>query len=65
MELESNDMELEADHDLIEELHGEKRKLQEKNDALEKEVKELKAILVTEGITIDEVEEEEDAMDEN
>ena len=65
LELESNDIEFEADRDLIETLRGEKRKLQEKNEALEKEVKELKEILAKEGITIEEVEEEEDVMDKN
>lgn len=62
MELESNEVELEADHDLIERLRAEKRELQEKNSALEKELKELKMALDKEGITIEIVEEDEDAM---
>ena len=62
MELESNEVELEADHDLIEKLRGEKRELQEKNAALEMELKELKMALDEEGITMEIV--EEDDMDE-
>ena len=62
MELESNKVELEADHDLIEKLRAEKRELQEKNAAIEKELKELKMALDEEGITVEIV--EEDDMDE-
>ena len=45
MELEHNEIELEADNDLIKKLRAEKRELQEKNLALEQEVKDLKQIL--------------------
>ena len=62
MELESNEVELEADHDLLEKLRAEKRELQEKNAALEMELKELKMALDEEGITMEIV--EEDDMDE-
>ena len=62
MELASNEVGLEADHDLIERLHAEKRELQEKNSALEKELKELKMALDKEGITVEIVEEDEDDM---
>ena len=61
MELESNEVELEADSDLIKRLRAEKRELQEKNSALEQEVKDLKQVLDQEGIVIEEVEE----LDEN
>ena len=63
MELESNEVELEADSDLINRLHAEKRELQEKNSALEQEVKDLKQMLDQEGYEIEEVEEvDEDSM---
>ena len=62
MELESNDVELKADRDLIKQLRAEKRELQEKNSALEKEVKELKLVLDQEGYEIEEVEEDDDSM---
>ena len=61
-ELESNEVEFEADSDLIKRLRTEKRELQEKNSALEKEVKELKEVLDNEGIEIQEIGEEEDDM---
>ena len=61
-ELESNEVEFEADSDLIKRLRTEKRELQEKNSALEKEVKELKDVLANEGIEIQEIEEEEEDM---
>ena len=86
-EILSNDVEFEADRDLIETLRREKRMLQEKievlekeaietlhrettmlqekNEALEKEVNDYKEILTKEGITLEEVEEDEgDVMDE-
>jgi hypothetical protein len=86
-EILSNDVEFEADRDLIETLRREKRMLQEKievlekeaietlhrettmlqekNEALEKEVNDYKEILTKEGITIEEVEEDEgDVLDE-
>ena len=59
MELESNEVELEEDSDLIKRLCAEKRELQEKNSALEKEVKDLKQMLDQEGYAIEEVEEED------
>ena len=62
LELTSNEVELEADHDLIERLRAEKRELREKNSALEKELKELKMALDKEGITVEIVEEDEDDM---
>ena len=62
MELESNVVELEVDHDIIEQLRAEKRALQEKNSALEKELRELKQALDKEGIAIEIVEEDEDVM---
>ena len=63
MELEHNEIELEADSDLIKKLRAEKRELQEKNSALEQEVKDLKQIFDQEGLVIEEVEEvEEDQM---
>ena len=62
MELESNVVELEVDHDIIERLRAEKRALQEKNAALEKELRELKQALDKEGIAIEIVEEDEDVM---
>ena len=62
MELESNAVELEVDHELIERLRAEKRELQEKNSALEKELKELKMALDKEGIIVEIVEEDEDDM---
>ena len=49
-ELESNEVELEADSDLIKRLRAEKRELQEKNSTLEQEVKDLKQVLDQEGI---------------
>lgn len=61
-ELESNEVEFEADSDLIKRLRAEKRELQEKNSALEKEVNELKDVLTNEGIEIQEIEEEEEDM---
>ena len=61
-ELESNEVEFEADSDLIKRLRTEKRELQEKNLALEKEVNELKDVLANEGIEIQEIEEEEEDM---
>ena len=60
MELESNEVELEADRDLIKRLRAEKRELQEKNLELQKEVKELRSVLDQEGFEIQEVEEEEE-----
>ena len=57
MEIEHNEIELEADSDLIKKVHAEKRQLQEKNSALEQEVKDLKQILDQEGLEIEEVEE--------
>ena len=60
MELESNEVELEADCDLIKGLRADKRELQEKNLALEKEVKGLKLMLDQEGYEIEEIEEVEE-----
>ena len=57
MELEHNEIELEAESDLIKKFRAEKRELQEKNSALEQEVKDLKQVLDQEGIVIEEVEE--------
>ena len=57
LELEGNEVELETDSDLIKKLSAEKRELQEKNSALEQEVKDLKQILDQEGLVIEEVEE--------
>ena len=56
MELESNEVELEADSDVVKRLRAEKRELQEKNSALEQEVKDLKQVLDQEGVMIEEVE---------
>ena len=61
LELESNEVELKADSDLIKKLRAEKRELQEKNSALEQEVKDLKQILDQEGLEIEEVEEVEES----
>ena len=58
MELESNEVELEADSDLIMRLRAKKRELQEKNSALEQEVKDLKQVLDQEGYEIAKVEED-------
>ena len=58
MELESNELELEADSNLIKRLCAEKRELQEKNSALEQEVKDLKQVLDQEGYEIEKVEED-------
>ena len=55
MELESNEVELEADSDLIKRLHAEQRELQQKNSSLEQEVKDLKQVLDQEGSVIEEV----------
>ena len=60
MELDSNEVELEADYDLTQRLRAEKRELQEKNLELEKEVKKLRNVLDQEGFEIQEVEEEEE-----
>ena len=60
MELDSNDVELEVDQNLIKQLCAEKKELQEKNLALEKEVQDLKQVLDQEGYDIEEIEEEED-----
>ena len=62
MELESNEVELETDSDLIKRLCAEKRELQEKNSTLEQEVKDLKQMLDQEGYEIEEVEEDGDSM---
>ena len=63
MELESTEVELEADSDLIKRLRAEKRELQEKNTALEQEVKDVKQILDQEGYEIEELKEvDEDSM---
>ena len=63
MELGSNEVEVEADSDLIKMLRDEKRELQEKNSALEQEVKDLEQMLDQEGYDIEEVEEDgEDSM---
>jgi chromosome segregation ATPase len=59
--LECNDFELEADHDLIEKLHADKRELQEKVDTLTEELQDYKRLLKENGF---DVEEEEVAMEE-
>ena len=56
-ELEGNEVELENDSDMIKRLRAEKWELQEKNSALEQEVKDLKQILDQEGLVVEEVEE--------
>lgn len=56
-ELEADEVELETDSDLIKRLRAEKWELQEKNSALEQEVKDLKQILDQEGLVVEEVEE--------
>jgi chromosome segregation ATPase len=59
--LECNDFDLEADHDLIEKLHADKRELQEKIDTLTEDLQDYKRLLKENGI---DVEEEEVAMEE-
>jgi hypothetical protein len=59
-ELSTNDVELEADCDLIKRLRAEKKELQERNAELEKEVKDLRSVLIQEGFEIQEFEEEVD-----
>jgi valyl-tRNA synthetase len=59
--LECNDLELEADHDLIEKLHADKRELQEKVDTLTEELQDYKRLLKENGF---DVEEEEVVMEE-
>ena len=54
--MEHNEIELEADSDLIKKLRAEKRELQEKNSALEQEVKDLKKNFDQEGLEVEEVE---------
>ena len=55
-ELEADEIELKTDSDLIKRLRAEKWELQEKNSALEQEVKDLKQILDQEGLEVEEVE---------
>jgi valyl-tRNA synthetase len=59
--LECNDFELEADHNLIEKLHDDKRELQEKIDTLAEDLQDYKRLLKENGFN---VEEEEVAMEE-
>jgi hypothetical protein len=59
--LECNDFKLEADHDLIEKLHADKRELQEKIDTLTEDLQDYKRLLKENGF---DVEEEEVAMEE-
>jgi hypothetical protein len=54
--IECNDFELEADHDLIEKLHADKRELQEKVDTLTEELQDYKRLLKENGFDV--VEEE-------
>jgi chromosome segregation ATPase len=59
--LECNDFKLEADHDLIEKLHADKRELQEKIDTLTEDLQDYKRLLKENGFN---VEEEEVIMEE-
>jgi hypothetical protein len=59
--LECNDLKLEADHDLIEKLHADKRELQEKVDTLTKELQDYKRLLKE---NVFDVEEEEVTIEE-
>jgi chromosome segregation ATPase len=52
--LERNDFELEADHDLIEKLHADKRELQEKVDTLTEDLQDYKRILKENGFDFEE-----------
>jgi hypothetical protein len=53
--LECNDFELEADHDLIEKLHADKRELQEKIDTLTEDLQDYKRLLKENGFDVEEV----------
>jgi hypothetical protein len=59
--LEYKDLELEADHDLIEKLRADKRELQERVDTLTEELQDYKRLLKENGF---DVEEEEVVMEE-
>ena len=60
VELSTNEVELEADSDLIQRLRAEKKYLQDQNLELEKEVADLRNMLTREGHEIEDVEEEVD-----
>jgi valyl-tRNA synthetase len=52
--LECNDFELEADHDLIEKPHTDKRELQEKIDTLTEDLQDYKRLLKENGFDVEE-----------